>query len=245
MIVAYSLASVLAISLISLLGLFTLSAKPERVKKISLSLVSFAVGALFGDAFIHLLPEAFEKIEDGFIASVLVIAGIIIFFVLEKFLRWRHCHVVQGHYHPVATMNLVGDGVHNFIDGIIIASSFMVSLPLGITSTIAVFLHEIPQELGDFGVLVHSGMPIKKIIMFNFLSALMAVFGAGLVLLLGNLIDGYFIYALPLTAGGFIYIAGSDLVPELHHETKAKTSLVQFGLIILGILVMSGLLLLE
>ncbi len=143
--------SVILISLISLIGVFTLSLKQEGLKKLSLFLISFAVGALFGDSFIHLIPEAFEKIPNSLFVSILIILGIFIFFVLEKFLRWKHCHDLdcKEHMRPVATMNLVGDMVHNLIDGALVAASFQIGIPLGMATTLAVVLHEIPQEIGD------------------------------------------------------------------------------------------------
>lgn len=245
----YSLASVIFVSLISLIGVFTLSLKRETLSKILLLLVSFAVGALFGDAFIHLLPETFKELGANLSTSLLIIAGLLVFFVLEKFIRWRHCHVPSSkeHLHPVVTLNLIGDGVHNLIDGMIIAASFSVSIPIGITTTLAVILHEIPQEIGDFGVLIHGGLPIKKALVFNFFSALAAILGAVISLVIGTHIKGYTVTLLPITAGGFLYIAGSDLIPELHHgcDTKISTSLLQFLCIAAGVLVMALLVFLE
>jgi len=164
----------------------------------------------------------------------------LLFFVLEKFLRWRHCHDVDCDLHPkqLGTINLVGDAVHNFIDGALIGSSYLVSIPLGITVTLAVIAHEIPQELGDFGVLLHSGFKIKKAIIFNFLSALTAVVGTIVALLVGSKIESFIHIMLPLTAGGFVYIALADLVPELHKENKFWRNFLQFIVFVLGFLVM-------
>jgi len=238
----YIFASVFLVSLISLLGVAGLSLGQDRLKKISLVLVSFAVGALLGDAMLHLLPEAYGEMGSE-TASLLVIAGIFIFFILEKFLRWRHCHSVEceDHFRPVVVMNLVGDGVHNLIDGMIIAASFMAGVPIGISTTIAVILHEIPQEIADVGVLMHGGLGIKKVIAYNFLFALLAILGAGLVVAVGTAQEAWVAYLLPVTAGGFIYIAGSDLVPELHHETDWRVSLLQCLLMLAGVGVMGGL----
>lgn len=234
----YSLFAVFLISLTSFIGVLTLSFKRKVLRKILPILVSFAVGALFGDAFIHLLPESFDRLGPSSTAYVLV--GILVFFILEKFLRWHHCHDDEcpDHRTPIATMNLVGDGVHNFIDGLLIAASFTVSLPLGISTSLAILLHEIPQEIGDFGVLIHGGMSVKKALLFNFLSAMTALLGAIFFLMIGSSINNLAYFLLPITAGGFIYIAGSDLVPELHQETKIKNSLLQFFSIILGIAIM-------
>jgi len=242
----YSLLSVIIVSLISLIGVLTLLLHKD-VKKITFLLVSFAVGGLFGDAFIHLLPESFQKIGNNLAVALWILLGIMIFFVLEKFLRWRHCHLSENeeHVHPVVTMNLVGDGVHNMIDGMVIGATYLVSIPLGITTTLAVVLHEIPQELGDFGVLIHGGLSVKKALAFNFLSALTAIIGTILSLTIGPHVQGYTIALVPMTAGGFIYIAGSDLLPELQHEVKIGHSLLQFALILLGIGIMAALVILE
>jgi len=245
----YALTSVVAVSIISLVGIFTLSLNKERLQHILLFLVSFAAGGLFGDAFIHLLPESFERLGNDLTASLLSIAGILLFFVLEKFIRWRHCHVSpqESHLHPVATMNLVGDGFHNLIDGMIIGASYIVSVPLGFATTLAVVLHEIPQEIGDFGVLVYGGLSIKKALLFNFLSAATAIAGALISLVIGPLIKDYAVSLLPVTAGGFIYIAGSDLIPELQRECDVNVSRVvlQFFFLILGVGIMALLVLLE
>lgn len=243
----YAFASIVVVSLLSLVGVLTLSVQKKYIRKAILYLVSFAVGALFGDALIHLLPEAFENIESSLAVSLLILSGIVIFFVLEKFVCWRHCHIIgsEKHYHPVVVMNLVGDFIHNFLDGIIIGASYVVSIPLGIATTIAVVLHEIPQEIGDFGVLIHGGLSVKKALLYNFLSALAALLGLLLVFTLGSLASSFSIYLLPVAAGGFLYIAGSDLIPELKHETKIAASLGQLSAIILGIGVMIALLLAE
>lgn len=239
----YSIASVIIVSLISLVGVFTLSLKQETLGKILLFLVSFAVGGLFGDAFIHLLPESFEKLGAKLSTSLYAIAGILIFFILEKFIRWRHCHSPTSgeHTHPVVALNLIGDGVHNFIDGMVIAASFLVSIPMGIATSLAVIFHEIPQEIGDFGVLVHGGLSVKKALFFNFLSALTSILGAVICLLLGPHVKGYTLALLPITAGGFLYIAGSDLIPELHQgcDIKVSSAIWQFIFIVLGISVMA------
>jgi len=241
----YSFTSVFVVSLVSLVGVFTLAVNREKLRKTVVFLVSFAAGALFGDAIIHLLPESFEKIDSSFQVSLLVLSGIIFFFVLEKFIHWRHCHVLgpEKHLHPVVSMNIIGDFVHNFIDGAIIAGSFLISVPLGIATSIAVILHEIPQEIGDFGVLIFGGLTVRRALLFNFLSAMSAVFGAILVLTAGSHLQENIFFLLPVTAGGFLYIAGSDLIPELKHETKIAASIGQLAAIIMGIVVMAGLLL--
>ena len=234
------------ISVISLIGVFTFGLKQKFLEKILLLLVSFSAGALFGDAFIHLIPEAFNELKPTTV-GIGVIIGILIFFILEKVIHWRHCHIPTSshHPHPIAIMNLIGDGLHNLIDGLVIGASYLVSVHVGITTTIAVVLHEIPQEIGDFGVLLHGGFTKGKALLMNFASALVAVLGTIIGLWIGNSVDQFSLFLLPVTAGGFIYIAGSDLIPELKKETAASKSIWQLAFIILGILLMLLLIFLE
>lgn len=243
----YTLVSVMLVSLISFIGVVTLSMNAERLKQILIYLVSLSAGALFGDAFIHLLPEIVEETGWELTTSLSVMGGILTFFVLEKILHWHHYHLphTKEQIHPFAVMNLIGDGVHNFIDGLIIGASYLVSIPVGIATTIAVGVHEIPQEIGDFGVLLHGGFSKGKAVFYNFLSALLAFLGAVVSLVLSTVVGNVTTYLIPFAAGGFIYIAGSDLIPELHKEVKVKKSLIQFIAFILGILVMFALLGLE
>jgi len=246
MIWTYTLVSVTLVSLLSLVGIITLSLRENRLRKILLFLVAFAVGALFGDVFIHLLPESFEKIGANLTSSLLVIVGFLIFYVLEKFIRWRHLGSAQtSKVQPVVTMNIVGDAAHNLIDGMLIAASFMVSVPIGITTTVAIVLHEIPQEIGDFGILVNGGLSIKSALLFNLLAALMAFLGAAITILIGERVEDYAVYLLPVTAGGFIYIAGPDLIPELQQEVRLSNSIWQFGALLMGVVVMALLTLLD
>ena len=180
--------------------------------------------------------------ETGFTLTVsaFVIAGIAFSFIIEKIIHWRHCHhpTTHDHPHPFAWMNLFGDGVHNFIDGLIIGAAYLVSIPVGIATTVAVILHEIPQEIGDFGVLLHGGFSKGKALLLNFVTALLSVFGAIVALLLSSYVENLTTYLVPFAAGGFIYIAAADLIPELHKETKVSKSLLQFFFFILGVLVM-------
>ena len=246
MIWTYTLISVALVSLLSLVGIITLSLRENRLRKILLFLVAFAVGALFGDVFIHLLPESFEKIGANLTSSLLVIVGFLIFYVLEKFIRWRHLGSAQtSKVQPVVTMNIVGDAAHNLIDGMLIAASFMVSVPIGITTTVAIVLHEIPQEIGDFGILVNGGLSIKSALLYNLLAALMAFLGAAITILIGEQVEDYAVYILPVTAGGFIYIAGPDLIPELQQEVRISNSVWQFGALLMGVVVMALLTLLD
>jgi zinc and cadmium transporter len=245
----YSIVSVLVVSLISFIGVFTLGIRIEKLRKVLIYLISFSAGALLGDAFIHLLPETFENFGFGLNVSIYVLIGIGVFFFLEKVIHWQHCHagvLEEEHVHPFAYMNLLGDGLHNFLDGVIIAASYLISIPVGIATTIAVALHEIPQEIGDFGVLIHGGFSKGRALLLNFASALVAVLGAVVVFLVGDVVENIELILVPIAAGGFIYIAGSDLIPELHrHSDKLGRSILQFIAFVVGILVMVALLLLE
>jgi zinc and cadmium transporter len=226
----YAMVAVFAVSAISLVGAVFIF-REKLLRKIMFALVSFAAGTMLGAAFFDLLPEASKMGADVF---ALALAGVLVFFVLEKFICWRHCHKGRCDVHPFTYLNLVGDGVHNFVDGVIIAASFISDASLGIVSTIAVAAHEVPQELGDFGILIYGGLSKTKALEYNFLSALTAVAGA---------LATYFFFAspnavaflLPFAAGGFIYIACVDLFPKMHEEVALKVSVVQLALLLAGI----------
>jgi zinc and cadmium transporter len=242
-----TLAAVTIVSLISLIGAVGFVLRPERLRPILPILIAFAAGALLGDAFLHLLPEIAES-DDGLdaAASFAVLGGLLGFFVLEKFLHWHHQHVpTEEVLHPVAVTNLVGDALHNFIDGAIIAAAFLASPEVGLATAIAVALHEIPQELGDFGILVHAGLPPRRALAVNLASAFIALLGAALTLAVSSGIPGLERVLVPLTAGGFIYIAATDLIPELHKEPEGRKSLLQLAGILAGVAIMGMLLLLE
>ncbi|MEK9181557.1 MAG: ZIP family metal transporter [Patescibacteria group bacterium] len=243
----YSFTSVFAVSLISFIGVFALSLREEILRKYIFLFISVAVGALLGDALIHLIPEAFEISKNITLTSVLVIAGILFFFTLEKFLHWHHHgeDKEDSHIHPVGQLVLFSDGIHNFMDGIIIATSFIVSVPVGLATTLAVILHEIPQEVGDFAVLLHSGYTKQRALWLNFLSALAAVLGAVVVFVLGEKTELSSVYFLPMAAGGFIYIAVADLIPELQKTKEIKYSILQILAVIAGVLAMVALTFLE
>jgi len=242
----YTLASVFIVSLISFVGILTLSIKANKLRSMLIYFLSFSAGALLGDAFIHLLPES---TESGFSLkiSLSVLLGVLIFFILEKIIHWQHCHmpVSEEHAHPFAYTNLIGDGLHNFIDGIIIGASFLVDVKVGIATSLAVILHEIPQEIGDFGVLLHAGFSKSKALLLNFATALFAIIGAIIALLIGGSSTELLSILIPFAAGGFIYIAGSDLIPELHKETGTMKSFIQLLAFVLGIAVMVLLLFIE
>ncbi|MBU0672503.1 MAG: ZIP family metal transporter [Candidatus Margulisbacteria bacterium] len=239
----YTLTAVFIVSLVSFIGILTIALKMEVLKKIVMFLVSLSAGALLGGAFFHLIPEAAEEFGFTLRLGVFILSGILVFFALEKIICWRHCHIPtsKDHPHPVAIMNLIGDAFHNLIDGAIIAASFLVSFPLGVSTTVAVLLHEIPQEIGDFGVLVHGGFGRFKALLLNFASALTSVLGAVLVLSLNVKVETIAWFLVPFTAGGFIYIAGSDLIPEMKKDIVPLNSLIQMFFLLLGLAIMLAL----
>jgi zinc and cadmium transporter len=229
--------STFIISLISFIGIFTLALKDKLLDKIVLLLVSLSAGALMGGAFLHLLPESIE-LSEGLDVFLFVLVGFALFFLIEKVLHWRHCHKGECQVHTFTYMNLIGDSIHNFIDGLIMATSFVISIPLGMTTTMAIALHEIPQEIGDFGVLIYGGFTKKKALILNFLTALTAVLGGLIGFFISNMVENVKLFILPFAAGGFLYIAASDLIPEIRKETSLKKSMIYFGIFILGIFIM-------
>jgi zinc and cadmium transporter len=242
----YSLISVLLVSLFSFVGVFTLAIEKKKLQKILIYLISFSAGALFGDAFIHLLPEIVRKEGFGVSISFSLLTGILIFFVLEKIIHQQHYHSEKKHekIRSFAYVNLFGGGLHNFIDGVIIAVSYLANAQIGIATTIAVILHEIPHELGDFGILVHGGFTRTKALFVNFLTGLISVIGAIFALWMSGVASQISSLLLPLAAGGFVYIAGSDLIPELHKEA-GKSAFLQtlffiFGITIIALLLILG-----
>lgn len=224
------LISVIAVSSMSLVGVLFLAFKEAWLGRILPIMVAFASGNLLGGAFFHLLPESRERADAFFF----VVYGILIFFLMEKFLYWRHCHDQKCNVHSFVYLNLIGDGLHNFLDGAIIAASFLSDISLGIASSLAIALHEIPQEIGDFGILIYGGLAKFKALIFNFLSAITAIIGA-LIVYFFSISSESTAFLLPLAAGGFIYIACVDLFPELHENNKLSESLIQALSILIGI----------
>jgi zinc and cadmium transporter len=249
-VILYTLGSVFVVSCVSLIGIIALSIRESLLHRSLSFLVSLAVGALFGDAIIHLLPETFASFDTPQLAAFFVIVGIVLFFTLEKFLHWHHHHGPE-HAHEVSPVRPLGriilfsDGIHNFLDGIIIAAGYMVSVEVGVATTIAVILHEIPQEIGDFAILIHAGYRKGRALFLNFFSGLVAVAGALFALLLESTSEYVTPVLIAIAAGSFLYIAGSDLVPELHKTSRLKDSFIQLTAIILGVAVMFALLLIE
>ncbi len=232
------LASTIAVSLLSFVGVLVLFFKDGLLSKVVLWLVAFSAGSLIGGAFLHMIPEAIETLHNNTLVFIWVIVGFSIFFALELFIHWHHCHSLECEHKeyvkPTAYLILVADALHNFIDGLAIAGAFIVDIRVGIVTAIVVATHEIPQELGDFGVLINSGWKKSRALLFNLFSGLTAVLGGLLVYFLAQDINVDFL--LPLAAGGFIYIASSDLIPEVKHHDKITTNLNHFMAFIFGIL---------
>ncbi len=233
----YIIISISLVSLISLIGVVSFIVKEKFLNKSLFFIVAFSAGTLLSGAMLHLIPEALEKGSHQAV-FLNVLFGFLIFFILEKYLYWRHCHNGICDIHTFTYLNLIGDSIHNFIDGMVIAVSFSFSLKVGIITTLAVIFHEIPQELGDFGVLVYGGLGKKKALLFNFIATLTAFLGAILGYLVSEKFINFSFVLLSLTSGGFIYIASTDLVPELHKETSLKRSSLSILVFSLGILFM-------
>ncbi len=238
MILAWVLIITFVVSLISLIGILTLAIKEQLLQKILFGLIGFSAGALIGSAFLHLLPEALEKTRSEVVFYYLIL-GLVLFFLMERYFYWRHCHEGICDIHAYTYLNLIGDGFHNFIDGIVIAVSFTISLKLGIVTTLAIIFHEIPQELGDFAVLVYGGFTKRKALVYNFLTALTAMVGAVAGYFISDFAQGFSNFILPLTAGGFIYIATSDLIPQIHKESNLRRSTSAFIAFLFGIIFMA------
>jgi len=249
----YIILATLSVSLISFVGVLGLALSKKKLDGLLLVLVALAGGGLLGGAFLHLIPEAIHEIGHDHnqlqIIFIFVILGFLLFLLIEQGLHWHHCHTGEhggkacadhAHKKPMSKLILIGDGVHNLIDGLIIAASFMVNPLVGLVTTIAVALHEIPQEIGDFGVLVYGGYKKKTALMFNFLSGLTAVLGGVIGYLFADLSEAAVLYLLPVAAGGFIYIAASDLVPEIKHSEHGSRLALNFIVFILGIAFMFG-----
>ncbi len=236
----FSVIATFAVSAISLVGVIALVLKDQVLNKIVYYLVAISAGSLMGGAFLHLIPEALEGVGDGQNSEKIFIAilvGFVLFFILERVLHWHHCHKHGGNcsVHPFTYLNLIGDGFHNFIDGVVIAAAFSLSVELGIATTIGVIAHEIPQEISDFGVLIYGGFSKAKALFFNFLSGTLAIAGALCGIVLARATEGMIPLLVALTAGGFIYIAASDLIPELHKESKLAKSAIALLCFFMGV----------
>ena len=225
------------ISSCSLVGILFFVIKKKLTEKILLFLVALSAGTLMGGAFIHLMPEASEQLPSTVLFS-LVLASFILFFLIEKVLHWRHCHKEVCPVHTFGYMNLIGDSIHNFIDGLIIAATFLIDVRLGVATSLAIAFHEIPQEIGDFGVLLYAGFKKAKALILNFSVALTAVAGALVGYFLSFSLGNLTMYLLPIAAGGFLYISTSDLIPEIRKEENLRKSLLSFACFLVGIAIM-------
>lgn len=240
---AYALISAGLVTAASLVGVALMALGERRLGRTVPLLVALAAGALLGDAFIHLLPEAFAR-GDRLAVSLAALGGLLAFFTLEKVLHWRHEHA-PARVAPVGVLNLVGDGVHNLLDGLLIGAAYSSSVTAGVATTAAVFLHEVPQEIGDFGVLVHAGYSRWRALLYNALSGALAFAGVALALAAGEHARAIAVMLVPIAAGSFIYIAGTDLLPELKSERAPGRSLAQLTAVAAGIALMASLTLLD
>lgn len=216
-------------------GLLLLWSK-KFAEKASMILVSFAAGSLLAAAFFDLMPETFKEAGASMLPFVLI--GLCIFYLLERYVIWHHCHDAHCEHKKLTYSVIIGDSVHNFIDGALIASTFLINVQLGILTTAAVLIHEIPQEIGDFGVLLNTKMKRNKIIFYNLVSALVSVLGAVLTFFFLEYIQKFIPYVAAIAAGGFIYIAAADLIPETHKEHNRAKTLLSTVVFFMGIIVM-------
>jgi zinc and cadmium transporter len=236
----YAIISVVIVSLLSVIVVLPLFNKKTVSKGLLMFLLSMSVGVLLATVFVDFLPEI---VEQGYslLIAMYILFGFLVMFILEKFIHWHHskkcAHGDCGHSHAynLAPVNLIGDGIHNFIDGLVIAGSFMVSATLGVAATISIIFHEIPQEIADFGVLLYSGMSKKKALLFNLLSALTSILGVLIGLFLVGQLSWFSKFIIPFAAGNFIYIAASNLLPQLHRHCKLKDTALHIFAIIFGI----------
>jgi len=244
MVLEFVVGATIVVSLVSLVGVLLLWLNEKTLNRFLLFFISFAIGAMLGAVFLDLLPEAVETVGVQ-VACVYALAGIVVFYVVEKFLHWHHHHEshrsegeTRKHVHSFGYLNLFGDAIHNFVDGALIAASFLAGFPLGVVSTIAVIAHEVPQELGDFGVLLYSGFQKNKALLFNFLTALTAVAGALVAFFAGFSMEANALL-IAFAAGSFVYIAATDLIPELHkhEERRMLRSMAQVVALLFGIVV--------
>jgi len=223
-------------SLLGLVGIFSLYVSEKTLHRIVNFMVAFAAGAMLAGALSHLLPKALGMTEW---AAEIALLGFSIFFILERYLHWHHCHETgKCEVHPVTTLTIIGDGIHNFIDGLVIAAAFLVDTATGWMTTALIIGHELPQELGNFSVLIYGGYTKKQAILWTFVSQATCILGG----LLGWFLTPEWLKAplLAFAAGGFIYIAASDLVPELHKEKDLRKSTAHFMAFLLGTAFMIG-----
>jgi zinc and cadmium transporter len=227
------LGSGLLMSAIALVGSVTLVLRESVLDRILLPLVSFAAGSLLGGAFFHMLPVGLASGINEATVYALVLAGFAAFFGLEQFLHWHHCHrAPMGCKKPLTYLILIGDGLHNFLGGLAVAGTFLIDVRLGVITWLAAAAHEVPQELGDFGVLVHGGWERHRALLYNALSALTFLVGGLVAYAASFRLDVSFL--VPFAAGNFIYIGASDLIPEVKAHVDPRASVVHFAAFALG-----------
>jgi zinc and cadmium transporter len=226
-------------SAISLVGSVTLLLRESTLQRLLLPLVAFSAGSLLGGAFFHMIPAAATRLPSPTILYGLVLAGFAVFFALEQFLHWHHCHrEAVGCKKPLTYLILVGDGLHNFIGGLAIGGIFLMDVRLGVLAWLAAAAHEVPQELGDYAVLLHGGWKKGQALLFNFLSGLTFLAGGVVAYGAAQRIDVTFL--VPLAAGNFIYIGASDLIPEVKGHEKLSASAIHFAAFLLGLVLLLG-----
>lgn len=241
MVLIFTFVSAALITASSLAGAFVLIVRRQKLNRVISHLISFAVGALLGGAFLHLIPRAFAHDAVGSDTPLYIVAGLMGFFVLERFLHVHHEHHLEGEPErasPIVAMSIIGGTMHNLVDGMIVAASYAVSIEAGVVTTAAILLHQIPQEIGDFGILVHGGLEPKRALVYNLLSGLGAVVGAAAAILIGSISSNFAPIIVAVTAGSFIYIAASDLIPELRRSPGHRASLQQLLLMVAGVALM-------
>ena len=234
---SYILLSSAALAAVSLIGALTVILSRKLFNQLIPNLVAFSAGALISGAILHLIPESIDELGNQPKTFLLVLLGIVAFYVLEQFIHWHHCHK-ETHEHkvPVSYLILFADGVHNLIDGLAVGAAFLVNPAVGVSTLIAVVAHEIPQELGDFGILIHSGWKTSRALFFNFISSLTFLVGGLIIYFVSK--DVNVSYLLPFAAGTFIYIAAVDLIPEIKSNSELKSKISYFIFFILGIVLL-------
>jgi zinc and cadmium transporter len=238
----FALISTIVVSLISLIGVFLLAMNQRKLQHLLIYLISFSVGALLGNAFFHLVPEAYFHFESAKTTSWLIVGGFIVFFLVEQLLH-SHQVDVRNENKAIKTygyLSLYADGIHNFTDGILIGAAWLFSPELGIATTTTVILHEIPQEISDFGILLKAGFTKKKALLYNFFAAISAIFGTVLALWIGHEVEHFSIFILPIAAGGFIYLSASSLLPEIVKNTTKRNWWIHTFIVALGLILMYG-----
>jgi zinc and cadmium transporter len=223
----------LAMSVLALSGSLTLLLPERSFERVIPPLVALAAGTLIGGALLHMLPEAVAAMGNDLELYVWLVAGFVSFFVLEQFLHWHHCHRAVSRHGPLGYLILVADGAHNFIGGLAVAGAFLVDIRVGLITWVAAAAHEVPQELGDFGILVHAGWSKRRALAFNFASALTFLIGGWVAYALSGAYE--VTWLLPFAAGNFVYIAAADLLPELTEYPEAARKLLLTTMFMLGL----------